>query len=502
MTTTVRSKTIRALAALFACLGAGLLVTAGQRRGSDALEERIRRVENGLLPAVVIKGEPLTGLKLADRMQTHKTPGVSIAVIDDGALDWARGYGVRETGGTEVVTPLTLFQAASISKPVAAAAALRLVEAGRLDLDEDVNRKLVSWKVPESDLTKERKVTLGGVLSHTAGLTVHGYRGYAADRPVPTLVQVLEGAPPANSAPTRVDIVPGSRWRYAGGGFSVMQQFLIDVTGQPFPELMRETVLGRTGMSDSTYEQPLGTPWVARAAVGHDMRGGVIEGKWHTYPEMAAAGLWTTASDLARFAIELQQSAAAGPSNRLLSTAMAQRMLTPGPGDWGLGLEVKGSGRATRFSHGGANAGFRAKLVAYVETGQGAVVMANADNGGALAEEILRGIAREYGWPDYAPREKTLTTVDAGVYDAYAGVYELSPARQVTVSKKANTLVAEAEGQRFELLPEFETSFFTLTSGLEIRFVKGRGGAGDAPGRERGSPGPKDPMSADGGLLP
>ncbi len=476
MTTMVRLRTVCALAALAACVGATLSVTAGQGRGSDTLEERIRRVENGLLPAVVIKGEPLTGLKLADRMDRHKTPGVSIAVIDDGALDWARGYGVRETGGTDVVTPRTLFQAASISKPVAAVAALRLVEAGRLELDAEVNAKLVSWKVPDNDLTKERKVTLGGVLSHTAGLTVHGYPGYAANRPVPTLVQVLEGVSPSNTAPTRVDIVPGGRWRYAGGGFSVMQQLLIDVTGQPFPELMRETVLRQAGMSDSTYEQPLGAQWRTRAAAGHDARGTVIEGRSHTYPEMAAAGLWTTPSDLARFAIELQQ-AAAGRSNRLLSSAMAKRMLTPGIGDWGLGLQVRGSGQTTRFSHGGANAGFRATLVAYAEAGRGAVVLTNSDSGGALAEEILRGIAREYGWPDYAPREKILATLDTGVLDAYAGVYELRPALRITVSREASTLVAEADGQRFELRPESETSFFTLTSPLEVRFVK------DAAGR-------------------
>ncbi len=473
--TSTRSKTILALAGIAFCLGAAWSVTAGQSRGSDALEERIRRVENGLLPAIVIKGEPPPALTLADRMHSHKTPGVSIAVIDGGALQWARGYGVRARGANDAVTPVTLFQAASISKPVAAVAALRLVEAGRLDLDAAVNRKLVSWRVPESDFNKERKVTLRDVLSHTGGLTVHGYPGYAAGKPVPTLLQVLDGAPPANSAPTRVDIAPGTRWRYAGGGFSVMQQLLIDVTGQPFPELMRESVLRRIGMSDSTYEQPLGAPWTTRAAVGHDVRGAAIEGKWHTYPEMAAAGLWTTPSDLARFAIELQQ-AAVGRSNRLLSSAMAERMLTPGHGDWGLGLQVRGNGRAAR-SHGGANAGFRASLVVYSQTGPGAVVMTNADNGGVLAEEILRAIAKEYQWPDYAPREKTLAIVDAALYDVYAGTYEVSPTVRVTVSRQENALVAETQGQRFELLPESDTSFFTLTSGVEVRFVK------DAAGR-------------------
>ncbi|MFN2385904.1 MAG: serine hydrolase [Thermoanaerobaculia bacterium] len=437
---------------------------------SAALATRIQRIENGLLPAIVIKGRPVVPMTLSDRMTFHKTPGISVAVIHGGALEWARGYGVRQAGESEPVTPRTLFQAASISKPVAAAAALRLVQEGTLDLDEDVNRTLTSWRVSENEFTKEKKVTLRGLLSHTAGLTVHGYEGYAAGEAVPTLAQILDGAKPANSVPTRVDILPGSRWRYAGGGYSVMQQLLVDVTGKPFPELMRETVLRKLGMADSTYQQPLNPKQRSQAASGHDERGVVIQGRWHTYPEMAAAGLWTTPSDLGRFAIELQQSAA-GRSNRLLSAEMARGMLTPGLGDWGLGFGVKGKGRESRFSHSGSNEGFRATLIAYRETGQGAVVMTNSDNGAALVAEILLGIAKEYGWPDYAPKEKDLADVSAEVYDLYTGVYELSPEVAVTVSRQAQTLVAEAQGRKYELLPESETSFFTLT-GLEVRFVK------------------------------
>jgi len=460
---------IAASAALsVACAGVG----AGE---SAALARRIQRVENGLLPAIVIKGRPVAPMTLSGRMAFHKTPGVSVAVINDGVVEWARGYGVRRAGESEPVTRRTLFQAASISKPVAAVAALRLVQEGKLDLDEDVNRRLASWKVPESEFTKEKNVTLRGLLGHTAGLTVHGYGGYAAGEPVPTLAQVLDGAKPANSVPTRVDILPGSRWRYAGGGYTVIQQLLIDVTGKPFPMFMRETVLRKVGMANSTYQQPLEPKQRSQAASGHDAGGTVIDGQWHTYPEMAAAGLWTTPSDLAGFAIEIQQ-AAAGRSQRLLSAEMARRMLTPGLGNWGLGVGLKGSGRSTRFSHGGANEGFQGTLVAYAETGQGAVVMTNSDNGGALAKEIVLGIAKEYGWSDYAPLEKALAELDSSAYIACTGVYEVSPALQITVSSEGQTLIAEAGGQTFELLPESETSFFTMTGG-SIRFVK------DASGR-------------------
>ncbi len=374
------------------------------QQGKD-LEARIQRVENGLLPATLVKGQPPPSMKLAERMGFYNTPGVSIAVINNGGLEWARGYGVRDAAGSVPVSANTLFQAASISKPVAAMAALRLAEQGKLELDEDVNLRLVSWKVPENEFTRERKVTLRGLLSHCAGLTVHGFRGYASDEPAPTLLQTLDGGKPANSAPVRVNLTPGNKWRYAGGGYNVLQQLLIDVTKKPFPQLMREMVLGKLGMNHSTYEQPLPNNLWAQAASGHRNDGAKIKGGWHTYPEMAAAGLWTTPTDLARFAAELQK-AKAGKSKKVLSREMVSRMLTEQTGNWGLGLELEGKGQAALFRHGGSNEGFRCVMVAYIETGQGAVVMTNSDRGGALAGEILRSLAREYGWPSNLPKDK------------------------------------------------------------------------------------------------
>ncbi len=376
-----------------------------QSRNGKDLEARIQRVENGLLPATVVKGQPPPTMKLAERMGFHNTPGVSIAVINNGVVEWARGYGVREAGGSDPVTVDTRFQAASISKPVAAVAALRLVKQGRLKLDEDVNLRLVSWKVPENEFTREKKITLRGLLSHGAGLTVHGFGGYASDEPTPTLLQTLDGAKPANSAPVRVDITPGSKWRYAGGGYNVLQQLLIDVTKTAFPQLMREVVLDKLGMNHSAYEQPLPKNLWTQAASGHRDNGEKIKGGWHTYPEMAAAGLWTTPTDLARFAIELQK-AKAGKSKKVLSPEMVGQMLTEQIGAWGLGLGLEGKGQAALFRHGGANEGFRCFMVAYIETGQGAVIMTNSDRGDALAGEILRSIAREYGWPSYLPKEE------------------------------------------------------------------------------------------------
>jgi CubicO group peptidase (beta-lactamase class C family) len=258
---------------------------------------------------------------------------------------------------------------------------------------------LQTWKVPENEFTKDEKVTLRRILSHSAGLTVHGFPGYAVGRPVPTLVQVLDGEKPANTAAIRVDFVPGSKWRYAGGGYTVMQQLVIDVTGEPFPEFMQQSVLKPLGMTHSTYEQPLPHELAIATATGHHTNGTEVPGCWHVYPEMAAAGLWTTPSDLARFAIGIQQSLA-GKTNPVISASMTRQMLTVQKAGDGLGVFLTGSGKTLQFSHSGRNEGFDMLMKAGAETGKGAVIMINAnDNSGAMTK-VMNAIADEYHWSD------------------------------------------------------------------------------------------------------
>jgi len=438
-------------------------------QGAEALPDRISRVENGLLPAVVIKGQA-PAMTIADRIKQYKVPGVSIALINGGKIEWAKGYGVTEAGGAAPVTAETMFQAASISKPVAAMGMLALVEKGQLNLDEEVNLKLKSWTVPDNDFTKEQKVTLRRLASHSAGLTVHGFRGYAEGEDVPTAVQLLDGQKPANSAAVRVDILPGSRWRYSGGGITVMQVLMSDVTGKPFPALMRELVLDKIGMHNSTYEQPLPAGKSTQAASGHRSNGAMIKGKWHTYPEMAAAGLWTTPTDLAKFAIELQQ-AKAGKSKKVLSQAMVNQMLTKQSGDYGLGIGLGGESRSSTFSHGGSNEGFKCNLFAYSETGQGAVVMTNGDQGAQLAAEIFRSIAAEYGWPDFKPTERTVAKVNPEIFKTYVGEYEVNG--KVTITTEDGKLYLQPPGgQKSELFASSESEYFMATENVRIVFKR------------------------------
>jgi CubicO group peptidase (beta-lactamase class C family) len=295
----------------------------------DGIETRIARIENGFSPISPVAGEPPLKLNLQQLMQISNVPGLSVAIIENYKIAWAKGYGVTEAGGHAPVTTQTLFPAASISKPVTAMAALRLVEQGKLSLDEDVNLKLKSWKVPENQYTAEQKVTLRRILTHTAGTTIHGFLGYEPGQAVPTLVQILNGESPSNTEPVRVDFVPGTRQRYSGGGVMIEQQLMMDVTGKPFPEIMQEQVFDKLGLKDSTYEPSISAVRPDSAARGHNSDGGALTGKWNFQPELAAGGLWTTPSDLARIGIELALSKQ-GRSNRVLSPAMAREMLKRG----------------------------------------------------------------------------------------------------------------------------------------------------------------------------
>jgi CubicO group peptidase (beta-lactamase class C family) len=362
-------------------------------RKLEDLETRIHRVETAVVDLPMGEHQAPLRMDLLQLMKLYNVPGLSIAVIDDYKMVWAKGYGVIETGSSTPVTPKTLFQAGSISKPVAAAGALYLVEHGRLVLDENVNEKLKTWKVPENDLTKDEKVTLRRLMSHTAGLTVHGFPGYDVNATMPTLVQIFNGEKPANTAPIRVDILPGTKEVYSGGGVTIEQQLMMDVTGKAFPALMRELVLDKIGMTDSSYEQPLPA---AMTASGTYADGKVVHDRWHIYPEMAAAGLWTTPTDLSKFAIEIALSKH-GKANHVLSEKMTNEMLTPVLEAAGLGLFMD-KNNPGQFGHNGADEGFQAILTMNAESGKGVAIMANSDNGIAVGDVLLRSVAKEYGW--------------------------------------------------------------------------------------------------------
>ncbi len=391
--------------------------TTSAQDPDSGLEARIRRVENGLI-LLSEEGEVLGGRTgtMATRMAHYGVPGVGIAVIDGFQIAWAGGYGALQAGGDEVVTRATLFHAGSVAKPLAAAATLVLVDRGVLALDESVSNRLRSWRIPESEYTVTEEVTLRRLLSHSAGLTdgwtesgIECCYAEAGAAPTVTIQQMLDADPVTGlTTPTRVTMVPGSKYLYSNLGYGILELLLVDVTGQPLEVIMRETILGPLGMTSSTFEQPLPADLRARAVTEHYEGARPFPGQRHHFPLRAAGGLWTTPSDLARFGIEIMLSLAGGPG-RLLSQGMAGEMLRPQvpipdhplTHAEGLGFGLSGEGDKLAFVQTGGTWGSTCILWAHPETGQGAVIMTNARGGqGLIRFEILLAIAREYGWPE------------------------------------------------------------------------------------------------------
>jgi CubicO group peptidase (beta-lactamase class C family) len=349
--------------------------------------------------------------------------------------------------------------------------ALSLVQDGKLDLDEDINHYLTSWKLPPNGAWQPR-VTLRQLLGHTAGLTQNWYRGFRHGEPAPTLLEVLEGRPPANTPPIRAVLLPGSRYRYSGSHYSVLQQLMIDVSGAPFPELMRELVFEPLNMRNSSYDQAYPDTRLDSTAVGHYIGGEPVHGKWRVIPEMAGAGLWTTASDLAQLAIEIQCAHTGQPTSFLQPETVDQALAPQVFEGFGLGTQLEGPDEARRFGHGGDNIGYKCLTTAYLDRGMGAVVLSNGDDGYWVLLSVLRAVAQEYDWPGYLPN-RAAAGVEPRLYDDLVGGYELRPGYTLAISRQGEQLYLAASGQPpFELQPSSETSFFAQALNSEIVFIK------------------------------
>jgi CubicO group peptidase (beta-lactamase class C family) len=403
-------------------IGLGSFGLAAPNEGGEKHKLAIEKFENSFAPGTQFKGDP--AVTLQQRMEHYGVPGMCVAVVKDNQVIWTKAYGVMDRQTEQPVKTDTLFQCASISKPVSAAAALRLVELGKLDLKSDVNKFLKSWKLPENEFTRQKPVTLKHIVSHTGGLTVHGFLGYTKDQEVPSLKQLLDGHPPSNSGKVRVDKLPGGSIRYSGGGYCVMQQMMIDAYGGKltFPEIMDQLVLDQLGMQSSTFEQPLPADLRSRAATGYLPNGQMVDGKQHTYPEMAPAGLYSTASELAQFFIDIQL-ANQGDDMRILSHRMAKKMLRPIDGRFGLGIGVRNHGGESYMGHGGWNEGFSSEAIFHQSRGYGVVVLTNS-NHPAFVEETIRSVARVYDWHNFVIPEFEELPITQAQIEVLSGRYD------------------------------------------------------------------------------
>ncbi|MGK6341455.1 serine hydrolase [Chryseobacterium sp. DT-3] len=397
---------MKAKAPFYTALIIGMACLPLSAQTKSQLNNEISKVEAGLMPAVRFQGDPLWTLE--SRMKHYNIPGVSIAVIKNSKVIWSKAYGFADIESKIPVNNQTLFQAASMSKPVSVYAALSEVEAGKINPDADVNTYLKSWKIPENEFTKEKKVSFKNIASHTAGFTVSGFPGYEPGKPVPTLVQLLNGQSPSNTPAIFVDKAPGTPFRYAGGGYCVMQQMMMDIEGKDFTTIMNEKVLIPLNMKNSTFSQPLSEAQAQLAATAYNQEGVKVAGKHHIYPEQAPAGLWTTAEDLSKFIIDVQNTLS-GKSSTIISQKTAEEFTTPFIDPFmGLGVFLENREGHIYFNHGGWNEGFSSRFIASKTSGDGIVVLTNT-NKPEFVEELVRSVAEVYHWPEFnSPVNKVL----------------------------------------------------------------------------------------------
>ncbi len=470
-----------------ALLSLGLVAACHLRadvsRPSDEVAASIRRVEHGLIDEIRVAGDP-PGWTIDERLRAHNTPAISVAVIHDYRIVWARAYGARELGSGTRADAQTLFQAASISKMVTALAALQQADEGRVALDANINQALRSWKLPDNELTRATPVTLRQLLSHTAGVNLHSVDGYPEGATLPTLHQILDGLPPATNAAVRVVEPPGRAFAYSGGGLLVVQQLVEDLAGRPFAQAMERAVFAPFGMSASTFELPMPARFANRA-VAYDTDETALPPLVN--PESAPAGLWATPTDLARFLIEVQL--ASEGRSRKVSKRVADWMVTPvtptGPPDVAIGLGpfVEKHGATTYFGHDGWNDGFLSMSRAMLHRGDGAVVMTNGAAGAPVIFEMMRAIAVEYRWDGWLPEVIAPAHLSSARLASLVGRYR---AGGVTAADGSLRIAVAASGDRLtgfqplraplELIPVSDDTFINRADGAH--FVFGRGDDG------------------------
>ena len=425
-----------------------------------AWDTQIETFERQVPQKWVARGQRAKARTLGEAMQEHGIPGMSIAIWADGKIVLARGYGVVKEGQDQAPNPETLFQAGSVSKPVAATGVMLLVQRGVLKLEDPVGLKLRTWKLPASTFTAKKQPTLRQLLSHTSGLGVHGFLGYSSDQTLPGLRQVAEGVAPANSPALHFIAEPGERWSYSGGGYVVLQQVVEDTVKRGFAEFMGKEVLKPLGMTRSSFVQPLPADQLASAAFGHERWRQPIRARANIHPELAAAGLWTTPSDLATFGMSIQATLS-GSKGNLLNPSTAEQMLTPIKNNYGLGFMIAGTGKGSWFMHGGRNRGFDTLFEA-TTTGQcGIAIMVNANCDTGFLEEVKASAGRAFGWsPPNPMKPSSYQPLSDEQLDGLAGSYAVGELGNVSVMRHGFRLHCTIGGTTLiALTPRTETEF-------------------------------------------
>jgi CubicO group peptidase (beta-lactamase class C family) len=442
---------------------------------SEEIENKIKEVENKLGGWAQIEGEK-SQWTLVERMKQYYIHGLSIAVIRNYKIEWARGYGMMDTASHAPVTTQTLFQAGSISKSLNGVGLLKLVQDKKIDLYADINDYLKTWKFPYDTTSHEKKITLANLLSHTAGLTIHGFPGYERGDTIPSLTDILDGKAPANTKAVRSMFEPGVKFKYSGGGTTISQLMLMDVTGQAYDTYMWENILKPLGMTMSSYTQPPAKDKEKFLATGYHQDGLLVKGKSNVYPEQGAAGLWTNPTDIANYIIETQLSLQ-GKSNKVLSKEMTKLRLTPYVDSFAaLGVFIETQGGEKYFGHGGSDQGFLSTYKGSLENGNGIVVMVNSNNGNIL-NEVVNSVASVYGWKDfYKPVMKKAVAVSDSLFALYTGKYLFNGDTMKLYRQGSTDYISFTPTEKYKIYFTAPDEFFSKEINVDLKFEKDKSG--------------------------
>jgi CubicO group peptidase (beta-lactamase class C family) len=443
-----------------------------KKKFSPEVNAKIAQVEQNL--ASWIQTGDNDRWNIVERMMKYNVKGVSIAVIHNYKIEWAKGYGFSDVEERREVSERTQFQAASISKSINSLGILKLVQEKKIDLDADINNYLVSWKFPYDEKSGNRIISVRDILSHTAGLSVSGFPGYRKNDSLPSVIQILDGMPPSNTSPVRSLIEPGQKFVYSGGGITISQLIAMDITHKPYDVYMKDAVLSPLKMNNSSFRQPPQASSESLLATGYKVDGAEVSGKYHIYPEQAAAGLWTNPTDLCKYIIETQLSYN-GKSAKVLSPEMTRLRLKTVIDDAALGTFVNSrvTGSYKYFNHNGGNEGFCCTAIGCLNSGDGVVIMTNTDyNNNFILEEIANSVATVYKWKDYyLPQKLDVISPGSNIIEKYEGSYYLDGRKFLFVIKDGELLANLFADQYWKVYFTSDTEFYFRETKGKFHFL-------------------------------
>lgn len=462
----MKSLTLLSLVALLAaCTGVGIVAQTNASEPSDMSSA----FEYRAIPRLAVEGEPITAKSFSEYADQYNIPAASMAVFKDGQMIYQEFKG-------EEVGPDSVFQVASLAKAVSSATIATLAMREGISLDEDVSKYITSF-----DLTNlegyEAPVTLRQLLSHTSGADVEGFQGYPQSADLPTNLEVILGSEKSNTKPVAFSI-PVGKWSYSGGGYQIAQAFAEDVSGRPFGQLAQDLILDPVGMTRSKMTQSFdmaGDP--AITPVTGVERNGPVEGGWHNYPEIATAGLWTTAEDYGKFLVAVM-AAADGESGFGLEPNVAKEMLTiagnPNPiRGYGLGFGIlpNEDGSVQSFEHHGKNVGYLASFSAFPKDRALSIVLTNHADGRLVATETNRGFGETMGYKDPVAKTIRREPFTDALRERCLGTYSLAeePDTPVFLKEDEGKLVFKNETSEYPLVHLGDGAFLYLMTGTPFQ---------------------------------